>query len=341
MHKLAIVILNWNGKDMMLKYLPTVIANSVGDVIVADNASTDGSVEMLNEHFPNVQTIILDQNYGFAGGYNKALAQLPDYEYYLLLNSDIEITQKDWDKQLIDYMDEHPECAACQPKLLSLHNRDCFEYAGGAGGYLDRYGYPFCRGRVMGTVEKDEGQYDTVVPLLWATGASLLVRAADWRASGGLDSRFFAHMEEIDLCWRLRIMGKTIVCVPTSTAFHLGGATLNQGNPRKTFLNFRNNLLMLYKNLPEAELTGTLRVRRILDYVAALQFLLKGDTGNFKAVLKARKEYKKIRSDFEADRVRIQSSSVLAQIPERMPIFLLWQYYAKGRKTFSEIIKGV
>lgn len=341
MHKLAIVILNWNGKDMMLKYLPTVIANSVGDVIVADNASTDGSVEMLNENFPNVQTIILDQNYGFAGGYNKALAQLPDYEYYLLLNSDIEIAQKDWDKQLIDYMDEHAECAACQPKLLSLHNRDCFEYAGGAGGYLDRYGYPFCRGRVMGTVEKDEGQYDTVVPLLWATGASLLVRAADWRASGGLDSRFFAHMEEIDLCWRLRIMGKTIVCVPTSTAYHLGGATLNQGNPRKTFLNFRNNLLMLYKNLPEAELAGTLRVRRILDYVAALQFLLKGDTGNFKAVLNARKEYKKNRSDFEADRVRIQSSSVLAQIPERMPIFLLWQYYAKGMKTFSEIIKGV
>lgn len=323
---------------MMLKYLPTVIANSVGDVIVADNASDDGSIEMLHEHFPTVPIIILDQNYGFAGGYNKALAQLAEYEYYLLLNSDIEIAQKNWDKPMLDYMDAHPECAACQPKLLSLRQPAYFEYAGGAGGFLDRYGYPFCRGRIMSDVEKDGGQYDTIVPLLWATGAALLVRASDWQSSGGLDSRFFAHMEEIDLCWRFRTMGKSIVCIPDSTAYHLGGATLNQGNPRKTFLNFRNNLLMLYKNLPSSELSSVMCMRCLLDYIASLQFLIKGDLANFRAVLKARSEYRKIRPDFESDRQRIQSASVASSIPERMPIFLLWQYYIKGKKTFKEIV---
>ncbi len=322
---------------MMLKYLPTVIANSVGDVIVADNASTDGSVEMLKEQFPDVRTIVLDQNYGFAGGYNKSLSQLPEYEYYLLLNSDVEISQNEWDRPLTDYMDSHPDCAACQPKLMSLRQKELFEYAGAAGGFLDKYGYPFCRGRVMNNVEKDEGQYDEIVPLLWATGAALMVRATDWRASGGLDSRFFAHMEEIDLCWRLRIAGKSIVCVSSSTAYHLGGATLNQGNPHKTFLNFRNNLLMLYKNLPDSELSNVMNVRRFLDYLASLQFLLKGDTANFKAVLNARKEFKAIRKDFEADRIRIQKSGSPTEIPERMPVFLLWQYYVKGRRTFSAI----
>lgn len=360
MRKLAIVILNWNGKDMMLKYLPTVIENSVGDVIVADNASTDGSVEMLAERFPEVKTVVLDENYGFAGGYNKALAALPDYEYYLLLNSDVEIVQKEWDKPLLEYMDAHPECAACQPKLLSLRalekmpqyddERNAerekalteakgipFEYAGGAGGYIDRYGYPFCRGRILSTVETDDGQYDTIAPLLWATGAAILVRAADWKASGGLDSRFFAHMEEIDLCWRLRLMGKTIVCIPSSTAYHLGGATLNQGNPHKTFLNFRNNLLMLYKNLPDAELSSVMRMRCLLDYVAAMQFLLKGDKANFDAVMKARREFKTIKADFKADRERIQSTAKTQSIPERMPISLLTHYYIKGEKKFSEL----
>ena len=208
MKKLAIVILNWNGVEMMRQYLPTVIANSVGEVIVADNASTDGSVTMLQREFPDVPVVVLEQNFGFAEGYNRALVQLPDYEYYLLLNSDVEIRQKDWDAPMIQYMDEHPDCAACQPKLLALRpnlksqtsNLKSFEYAGAAGGFLDKYGYPFCRGRVMDTVEQDEGQYDETVPLLWGTGAALMVRASDWRESGGLDGRFFAHMEEIDLC---------------------------------------------------------------------------------------------------------------------------------------------
>ena len=338
MKRLAIVILNWNGAEMMRKYLPSVIENSVGDVIVADNASTDGSVQMLLKDFPQVPVIILEKNYGFAEGYNRALAQLPDYEYYLLLNSDVEIRQKYWDVPLIDYMDTHPDCAACQPKLLSLLEPENFEYAGAAGGFLDKYGYPFCRGRVMSTIEKDEGQYDETVPLLWGTGAALLVRATDWRASGGLDNRFFAHMEEIDLCWRLRTMGKSIVCIAQSQAFHLGGATLHQGNPRKTFLNFRNNLLMLYKNLPDHELNSVMRVRCFLDYLAAIQFLFKGDTKNFSAVFKARRAFHKLCPDFDKDRHRIQNKRKTECVPERTTFSLLWQYYVKGKKTFRELM---
>ena len=341
MRKLAIVILNWNGAEMMRRYLPTVLANSVGDVVVADNASTDGSVEMLLKEFPQVRVIVLEQNFGFAEGYNRALAELPDYEYYMLLNSDVEIRQKEWDVPLLKYMDEHSECAACQPKLMSLREPETFEYAGAAGGFLDRYGYPFCRGRVMDVVEKDEGQYDDIVPLLWATGAALLVRASDWEKSGGLDARFFAHMEEIDLCWRLRTMGRTVVCVSESKAYHLGGATLSQGNPRKTFLNFRNNLLMLYKNLPQDELSRVMCVRRLLDYVAALQYLLKGDTGNARAVVKARREYRRIRRDFETDRKRIQQMRILNSVPERKGFLLLWQFYVRGKRTFAELTRQV
>lgn len=341
MRKLAIVILNWNGAEMMRRYLPTVLANSVGDVVVADNASTDGSVEMLLKEFPQVRVIVLEQNFGFAEGYNRALAELPDYEYYMLLNSDVEIRQKEWDVPLLKYMDEHSECAACQPKLMSLREPETFEYAGAAGGFLDRYGYPFCRGRVMDVVEKDEGQYDDIMPLLWATGAALLVRASDWEKSGGLDARFFAHMEEIDLCWRLRTMGRTVVCVSESKAYHLGGATLSQGNPRKTFLNFRNNLLMLYKNLPQDELSRVMCVRRLLDYVAALQYLLKGDAGNARAVVKARREYRRIRRDFETDRKRIQQMRILNSVPERKGFLLLWQFYVRGKRTFAELTRQV
>ena len=351
MKKLAIVILNWNGAEMMRQYLPSVVGNSVGDVIVADNASTDGSVQMLQKEFPQVPVVVLEKNFGFAEGYNRALAQLPNYEYYLLLNSDVEIRQKDWDVPLINYMDGHPECAACQPKLLVLippasedmegeddgRRVDWFEYAGAAGGFLDKYGYPFCRGRVMDTVERDEGQYDQTVPLLWGTGAALMVRAADWRESGGLDPRFFAHMEEIDLCWRLRTMGKSIVCIAQSRAYHLGGATLHQGNPRKTFLNFRNNLLMLYKNLPEDELRSVMRVRCLLDWLAAVQYLVKGDVKNCSAVFKARRAFCKMRPDFEQDRRRIQQTRRNERVPERVEFSLLWQYYVKGKKTFLEL----
>ena len=339
MRKLAIVILNWNGAKMLRQYLPTVLEDSVGDVIVADNASIDGSVSMLLTEFPQVRNIILEQNFGFAEGYNRALAQLSGYEYFLLLNSDVEIRQQRWDEPMIRYMDAHPECAACQPKLLSLLEPDCFEYAGGAGGYMDKYGYPFCRGRVFGTIERDEGQYDDIIPLMWATGAALMVRASDWRESGGLDARFFAHMEEIDLCWRLRTMGKSIVCVSDSVAYHIGGATLNQGNPRKTFLNFRNNLLMLYKNLPDDELKHVMRVRTVLDFIAAIQFLVKLDFQNFMAVFRARKEYGEIKDDYDRDRRHVQQLRVNERVPQRMEFLLLWEYYAKGKHTFKELVE--
>lgn len=339
MRKLAIVILNWNGANMLRKYLPTVLNNSVGDVIVADNASDDDSMKLMLTEFPNVHSIVLEQNFGFAEGYNRSLAQLPDYEYYLLLNSDVEIKDKNWDAPMIKYMDEHPECAACQPKLLSLRKPDMFEYAGGAGGYLDKYGYPFCRGRVLNTIEKDNGQYDNIMPLMWATGAALMIRATDWRESGGLDGRFFAHMEEIDLCWRLRTMGKEIVCISDSKAYHLGGATLNQGNPRKTFLNFRNNLLMLFKNLPESQLRPVMRIRFWLDALASLQFFLTGQWGSAAAVWKARRAFLAMRPDFEADREKNLRLSTLEghSATGILPASLLWLYYAKSCKTFSRL----
>lgn len=345
MHKLAIVILNWNGSQMMQKYLGSVIQNSIiGDVIVADNASTDDSVEMLHSQFPSVRTIILDRNYGFAGGYNRALAQLADYEYFLLLNSDVLTPDKGWDKVLTDFMDNHPECASCQPKLLDLRRREAglstkFEYAGAAGGFIDRYGYPFCRGRIFSTVEEDNGQYDTPAYVMWATGAAMLVRSSDWFAADGLDDDFFAHNEEIDLCWRLINKGRKNACVPQSVVWHLGGATLNQGNPRKTFLNFRNNLLMLYKNLPDNELLHVMRMRWWLDRLAALQFALKLDFENANAVFKARREFKQMLPLYRQKRIEVQASMTeevrTKGIQERTGFSILWKYYVRGVRIFS------
>lgn len=338
MEKIAIVILNWNGAQMMRRFLPSVLKYSSDDatVYVADNASTDDSVQMLKEQFPKCKLILLDKNWGFAEGYNKALAQI-DAEYYLLLNSDIEVTQ-DWLKPMLRYMEEHQEVAACQPKLLSEANREMFEYAGASGGFLDRFGYPFCRGRVFETVEEDRGQYDSAADMLWATGAALFVRARIYKEVGGLDSRFFAHNEEIDLCWRMRIMGYRIVCLPESHIYHVGGGTLPKGNPMKTYLNFRNNLTMLYKCLPGDELKSVMRWRCLLDYVAAFEMLiLKRNIGDFKAVLRARRDFKRWRKDFEEDRKRIQASRKEKKIPEQRSYSLLWQYYVKGRKRFSDL----
>lgn len=335
--KIAVVILNWNGEDMMKQFLPSVIAGSDEDaeIIVADNGSTDQSCAMLERNFPEVRLIRLSENYGFAEGYNRALEQV-DAEYYLLLNSDVEV-EKDWLKPLMQYMDEHPETAACQPKLLSFVERDSFEYAGAAGGFMDRYGYPFCRGRIFGDVEKDKGQYDNVTSVFWATGAALMVRSSDWHATGGFDRRFFAHQEEIDFCWRLRSRGRDIVCVPQSRVWHVGGASLEQGNPRKTFLNFRNNLLMLYKNLPEKRLRFTLRLRFWLDYLAALQFLMKGDIGNAAAIRRARKAFKELRPQFIADREQNMQQAKVTEVPELVSYSLLVAYYLKGKKRFSQL----
>ena len=328
--------MNWNGASMLREFLPSVLAHSAlegVEVCVADNASTDESLEVMRQEFPDVRLILLDKNYGFAEGYNRALSEV-DAEYSLLLNSDVEVTAG-WLPPMLDYMDTHPEVAACQPKIRSYHRRNEFEHAGACGGFMDKYGYPFCRGRMMDTVEEDRGQYDTITPVLWATGAALLVRSADYREAGGLDARFFAHMEEIDLCWRLRCRGKSIVCIPQSLVYHVGGATLNKSNPRKTYLNFRNNLLMLYKNLPESELHSVMRIRGCLDLLAALQFLLKGEWGNVRAVFRARKDYARMRPSYQAVRTENLSKTTPPTQPERFAWSLLWKYYAKRVRRFS------
>ena len=338
MDKVAIVILNWNGAKMLHQYLPTVLNYSRDEatVYVADNASKDDSLDLLCREFPECKTIMLDKNWGFADGYNKALSQI-EAEYYLLLNSDIEVTHH-WLTPLIEFMDVHPEVAACQPKLLSIYNKDMFEYAGASGGYIDRYGYPFCRGRIFETVEEDNGQYDYATEILWATGAALMIRSKDYWNVGGLDGRFFAHNEEIDLCWRLRISGRKLYCLPESFVYHVGGGTLPKSNPMKTFLNFRNNLTMLYKCLPDSELHHVMRVRWFLDYLAAWEMLiLKHNWGDFKAIFRARRAFKRWRTDFDADREKIQASRIEERGPQRYPFSLLWQYYAKGRKRFSDL----
>lgn len=339
MNKIAVVILNWNGSEMLRTFLPSVIEHSAADggveICVADNASTDDSVALLEAAFPSVRIIRLEKNYGFADGYNFALQQV-EAEYVVLLNSDVAVEPR-WLQPLAAYMDVHPEVAACQPKIRSWRDKAYFEYAGASGGFLDAYGYPFCRGRIFSSVEKDDGQYDAPIPVFWATGAALFIRLKDYRDAGGLDGRFFAHMEEIDLCWRLRARGRGIVCVPQSTVFHVGGATLKKENPRKTFLNFRNNLIMLYKNLPADQLVTVMRARMVLDYVAALAFVLKGQLPNARAVLAARREYAAIRKDFRASRDENMQKTILHSIPEQIKSSILVQFYAKGRKSFSSL----
>lgn len=338
MAKVAIVILNWNGQKMLAKFLPNVIEYSRQDaeIWVADNSSSDGSMHLLETQFPQVKTIVLEQNFGFAEGYNRALRQI-EADYYVLLNSDVEVSHH-WLTPLIEFMDSHPQVAACQPKLLAEYDKDSFEYAGACGGFLDKYGYPFCRGRIFGMVERDNGQYDYQQEILWATGACMMIRSADYWKAGGLDGRFFAHNEEIDLCWRLRLMGRKIYCIPESEVYHVGGGTLPKSNPMKTFLNFRNNLTMLYKNLSDKELSHVMRARCFLDYLAAFEMLLlQRNWGDFKAVFKARKAFKEWRSSFDEERKRIQAQRVEEEIPQIFQTSILWQYYAKGVKNFKDL----
>ena len=338
MAKVAIVILNWNGQKMLAKYLPNVIEYSRQDaeIWVADNSSSDGSMHLLETQFPQVKTIVLEQNYGFAEGYNRALKQI-DAEYYVLLNSDVEVSHH-WLTPLIEFMDSHQQVAACQPKLLAEYDKDSFEYAGACGGFLDKYGYPFCRGRIFDTVERDNGQYDYQQEILWATGACMMIRSKDYWTAGGLDGRFFAHNEEIDLCWRLRLMGRKIYCIPESEVYHVGGGTLPKSNPMKTYLNFRNNLTMLYKNLSDSEINHVMRVRRFLDYLAAFETLvLKRNWGDFKAIFKARWAFKAWKHEFDEDRRKIQASRVKEEIPQVYNLSIIWQYYAKGKKLFSQL----
>lgn len=328
----AVIILNWNGSKMLRKFLPSVLDGTAdAEVIVADNGSTDDSLSVLTADFPMVKTIVLDKNYGFAEGYNKAIEAV-DAEYVVLLNSDVE-TPKGWLQPLVEYMDANADCSACQPKLLAHHDHKSFEYAGGSGGFIDRFGYPFCRGRIFGCVEEDHGQYDDICDVHWATGACMMVRRIIYIMCGGLDGRFFAHNEEIDLCWRMRLRGYRVVCIPQSHVYHVGGGTLPQGNPRKTYLNFRNNLTMLYKNLPDADLTKVMRWRVALDYVAVLQALLKFNMGDVKAILKARRDFNNWKSEYTPIRNAIQHDAI-AKGSIVAPYSVLWRFYVLGKKTF-------
>ena len=290
---------------MLRRYLPSVVKNTAIDgcnIIVADNGSTDNSLEVLKNEFPSVQTIVLDKNYGFAEGYNRAISHLTSQsaavslpEYIVLLNSDVE-TPEGWLEPLLDYMEAHPDVAAVQPKIRSWARRDEFEHAGAAGGFISRLGYPYCRGRVLWKVEKDHGQYDTPTDVDWTSGACMCVRTHVYKECGGLDAAFFAHMEEIDLCWRMRNAGWRLVCLPQSTVYHLGGGSLSYDNPRKTYLNHRNNLLMIYKNKQHP--FGVLFIRFFLDYAAALLYLLQGRPMSAKAVFEARRDYLRMRKAY-------------------------------------------
>ena len=316
MLKTAVVILNYNTREYLRRFLPGLISSCEGldaEVIVADNASHDGSLEMISREFPSIRTIAFTENYGFTGGYNRALAQI-QARYFVLINSDVEVPEH-WLKALTQWMDSHPECGACGPKLLSFHNRDSFEYAGAAGGLVDRFGYPFCRGRIMQKVEKDHGQYDTPADVLWCSGACLMVRADVWQSLGGLDDRFFAHMEEIDLCWRMQLRGWKVTVVPQSYVYHIGGGTLPNESPFKLRLNFRNNLLLLENNLPgtlNSRFRACVRIltRMCLDGLSALVYLFTGRVSFFKAVVQAHREYRKLRRPGEITAERHKPSGL-------------------------------
>ena len=296
----AVVILNWNGLDFLTKFLEGVVRMTPqASVIVADNGSDDASLEWIAENFTSeqVRVIALDKNYGFTGGYNRALAALEgEFDYFLLLNSDIEVTPG-WLEPLVEFMDSHPECGACAPKIRSWHDRDCFEHAGAAGGYLDRFFFPYCRGRVMDHVEKDYGQYDDPDRCFWVSGAAFMVRSSLWKKLGGLDESFFAHMEEIDFCWRARLQGWQVWSVPSSVIYHVGGGTLPNNSPRKIYLNFRNNLLMMYKNLPERWRDLLIFERMVIDGVLATIYLVTGKREFFKMVIKAHSDFRKMKKN--------------------------------------------
>ena len=295
MKKLAVIILNWNGEKLLKEFIPSASKYTSGDdvdLFVADNGSTDGSLDWLRKHHPEVKVIDLGQNYGFAEGYNRAI-DATRYPYTLLLNSDVEVTPGWW-QPLLQFMEENPDVGAAQPKIKSYRDKGSFEYAGAAGGYLDRLGYPYCRGRLFDCIERDEGQYDGApADVCWASGAALIVRTPLYRELGGLDPKFFAHMEEIDLCCRMHAAGARVCALSDCEVYHVGGASLNQGNPQKTYLNFRNNLLLLHKNLPKENGKRVLFFRRLTDTLAFGMFLLKGDFANAKAIIKAHNDFGK------------------------------------------------
>ncbi len=334
MAKTAVVILNYNGVEYLKQFLPGVVQHSpTADVIVVDNCSTDESIEFLRSQ-PKVELIVLDKNYGFTGGYNKVMKTL-EYEYCVLLNSDVEVTEG-WLDSMTEKLDNSPEVVACQPKILAYHERDHFEYAGAAGGFIDKLGFPYCRGRIFETLEEDRGQYDQDLEIFWTTGACMIVRTEEFNRAGGFDEDFFAHMEEIDLCWRFHHMGKKLYCLSQSVVYHVGGGTLAKTNPKKTYLNFRNNLSMIFKNESAAGLLWKLPLKLSLDWAAAIKFGLDNSFSHFTAVLRAhfyffthipsllkkRKRSRHLRSDTPATRITGM---------------IVYDYFVKGRKVYSDL----
>lgn len=328
MTKVAVVILNYNGQAFLEKFLPSVLQYSNGaEVIVADNASTDNSIEFLKIEFPDLRRIKLSENLGFAGGYNEVLKEV-DSEYFVLLNSDVEVTEK-WIDPIINFLDSNNNYAACQPRILDFNNKDHFEYAGAAGGFIDFLGYPFCRGRIFDTTEKDNGQYDDPLNIFWASGACLFIRSDVFKKAGGFDPDFFAHMEEIDLCWRIHSLGLKIKCIPESKVYHVGGGTLAKSSPFKTYLNFRNGLYLLIKNLTFGKLLLKFPVRLFLDWVAALKFLLEGDGKHSIAVLKAHK------SMFVNIVKMYKKRELISSAPKSK--LMIYEYFIKKNKTYSSL----
>ncbi|MCD4697914.1 MAG: glycosyltransferase family 2 protein [Bacteroidales bacterium] len=331
--RVALVILNWNGKKFLEDFLPAVIEHSREDaeIIVADNASTDGSIELLNENFPSVRIIINDTNGGYAKGYNDSLKQI-EADYYILLNSDIEVTPG-WIKPIINLMDSDPVIAATQPKLRSFYEREKFEYAGAAGGFIDKFGYPFCRGRIFQSLETDTGQYDDVKEVFWATGACFFVRSDVFKELGGFDERFFAHMEEIDFCWRAKNKGYKIMYCPDSVVYHVGGGTLPKKSWKKTYLNIRNNIIMLYKNLPDESLIPVFFLRLILDAVASLKFLVDGGYKDLYAVVLAHWKFYALYPQLKKERRKTKHHKV-SMIYRKS---LVYEYFVKRKKKFTDL----
>lgn len=339
MKKASVIILNWNGKRLLEEFLPSIVKytnSAIADIVIADNASTDSSLAFIRQHYPNLSIIELSENYGYADGYNKALAQI-NSQYSILLNSDVEVTEN-WLEPLLDFLDTNENIAAVQPKILAQRDKKYFEYAGAAGGFIDKYGYPFCRGRIFASVEKDINQYDQACDVFWASGACLVIRTDIYKLIGGLDSAFFAHMEEIDLCWRLNSRGLKVACIPQSVVYHVGGATLTEESPKKTFLNFRNNLLMLYKNLEEREFKQIYKVRFILDYLAAIQMITKGKFKNAKATHRAHMEFNNMKKNFNKARKENLEKQTAQNITSIFPKSILWQFFIKGHKTFNSLV---
>jgi len=335
--KVAIAILNWNGRTLLEKFLPDVLKNvpAYAEVYVIDNASADDSVSIISSKFPSVKIIQNANNYGFAKGYNEGLKKI-DADYFVLLNSDVQVTPN-WIEPVVALLESDKTIAACQPKLLNYNVRDEFEYAGGGGGYLDKWGYPFCRGRIFNSFEKDNGQYNDTREIFWASGACLFMRAKVYNEAGGLDEDFFAHMEEIDLCWRIRNLGYKIMYCPDAVVYHVGAGTLAKMNPRKTFYNFRNNLLMICKNNAPGFLGIKLFLRGVLDGFAGIKFLLAGDVSHCLAVIRAHFSFYSMLGSTLKKRKAIQNKIKHYAAGSVYRGSIVWEYFVKGKRKFSEL----